>query len=63
MGINCVRMFLGRGATGLNGEAWVTVLTTEDDRVFAFGADSMGLTVHGFRARDGKSLVLFSSSY
>lgn len=51
------------GATGMAGESYVSVVTAEDDRVFAFGADLTGFYAHGFRASDGKSLTHFSSSY
>src|SRR5262249_10875310 len=43
--------------------SWVSVQSTDDDRVFVFGTSSTGLYLHGFRATDGKSLVHFSSQF
>ncbi len=42
--------------------SWVSVVPTDDGRVFVFGA-ATGFYLHGFRASDGKSLVRFSSNF
>jgi len=43
--------------------SWVSVVPTDDERVFVFGTATIGFYLHGFRATDGKSLVHFSSNY
>jgi hypothetical protein len=53
--------FFGCGATGVH-EGWVAV-TKEDNRVVVFGATPSGFHVEAFRAKDGRSLFRFSSSY
>ena len=40
----------------------MSVVPTDDDRVFVFGAAFTGIYLHGFRASDGKSLVRISSN-
>ena len=50
------------GGTGVH-ESWVSLVPTVDNRVFVFGAASMGFYVHGFRISDGKSLLQFSDNY
>ena len=50
------------GGTGIH-ESWVELKQTTDERVFVFGAASIGLYAHCFRASDGKSLLQFSSNY
>lgn len=47
-------------ATGQHA-SWVSVVPTDDDRVFVFGAALTGFYLHGFRASDGASLVRFST--
>jgi hypothetical protein len=42
--------------------SWVSVVPTDDGRVFVFGL-AVGFYVHGFRASDGKSLVRFSTNF
>jgi hypothetical protein len=50
------------GASGHH-ESWVSVGATDDDRVFVFGAASVGFYLHGFRSSDRRSLVRFSSNF
>ncbi len=58
----CLRPSIGgNGNTGRRGTC-VSVVPTDDDRVFVFGAAFTGFYLHGFRAGDGKSLVRFSSN-
>lgn len=41
--------------------SWATVVATDDGRVFVFGASEISFYAHGFRAKDGESLIEFSS--
>lgn len=50
------------GSTGRS-ESWVTVVPTDDGRVFVFGAASIGFYAHGFDAKSGNTLVQFSNNY
>lgn len=51
-----------RGVTGIH-ESWLSLVPTDDGRVFVFGAASTGLYAHGFDASTGKTLLRFSSNY
>jgi len=44
-------------------ESGVSVVPTDDGRVFVFGAASIGFYAHGFGATNGKTLVHFSNNY
>lgn len=44
-------------------ESWVTLVATDDGRVFCFGNASCGIYAHAFDASNGKSLFQFSSNY
>ena len=44
-------------------ESWVTLVPTNDRRIFVFGSASVGFYAHGFDASNGKTLVRFSSTY
>ena len=48
-------------ASGLH-ESWVSLVATDDGRVFVFGAAWTGFYAHGFDASNGKTLVRFSSN-
>lgn len=50
------------GASGIH-ESWVTVVPTNDGRVFVFGSASIGFYAHGFDASNGKTVVQFSNNY
>lgn len=50
------------GASGVH-ESWVTIVPTDDGRVFAFGSASIGFYAHGFDSSNGKTLVQFSNNY
>ena len=50
------------GATGRH-ESWVSLVPTDDGRVFVFGSASVGLYAHGFDSSTGKTLVQFSNNY
>lgn len=50
------------GATGRHRSS-VSVVPTDDGRVFVFGAASIGFYAHGFDASNGKTLVRFSNNY
>ena len=49
-------------ATGQH-ESWVSLVPTDDGRVFVFGSASVGLYAHGFDASNGKTLLRFSNNY
>lgn len=50
------------GASGIH-ESWVTLVPTDDGRVFAFGLASIGFYAHGFDASNGNTVVQFSNNY
>ena len=44
-------------------ESWVSLMPTDDGRLFCFGYASVGIYAHGFDVSNGKTLVQFSSTY
>lgn len=50
------------GATGRH-ESWVSLVPTNDGRVFVFGSASVGFYAHSFNASTDKTLVQFSSKF
>ena len=50
------------GASGQH-ESWVTLVPTEDGRVFCFGSASIGFYAHAFDSSNGKTLLQFSNTY
>ena len=49
-------------ATGLH-ESWVSILPTNDGRVFVFGVASGGFYAQGFNSSHGQTQVRFSNNY
>jgi hypothetical protein len=50
------------GATGQH-ESCVSVVPTNDSRVFVFGCASIGFYAHGFDVGSGKTVIQFSNNY
>ena len=50
------------GSSGLS-ESWVSLVHTDDGRVFCFGSASIGFYAHAFDSSTGKTLLRFSNNY
>lgn len=49
-------------ASGIH-ESWVTIVPTDDGRVFVFGSASMGVYAYAFDLASGETIFQFSSTY